>query len=106
MDDKAKALALDIAKDLDGELGGGIVAELQRDNKTRAFGLNEAAAIAGLILSGVQIALQFLSDKKISALEAHLEASLPKPGKVSPAKRASIIRNVLEKISGGGPKGS
>lgn len=50
--------------------------------------------------------MQFLSDKKISALEAQLEANLPKPGKVSPAKRASIIRKVLEKFSGSGPKAS
>jgi mono/diheme cytochrome c family protein len=102
MEDKAKALALELAQDLDGELGGGVAAAMRDDNKTRDFGLSEAAAAAGLILAGVQIAMQYLSDKKMAALEAYLEANMPKPSKVTPAKRTSIIRKVLEKFSKSG----
>jgi hypothetical protein len=102
MDDKAnaEALALELAKDLDGELGGGVAAALQDGGSTRAFGIGEAAAAAGLIMSAVQIAMQYYSDKKMAALEAYLEANLPKPGVVSDAKRASIIRRVLAKFTG------
>jgi hypothetical protein len=104
MDDNAKATALELAKDLDGELGGGVAAAMEGGGGTRAFGVGEAAAAAGLIMGAVQIAMQYYSDKKMAALEAYLEANLPKPEKVSEAKRASIIRRVLEKFTGSGQK--
>ena len=100
MDDNAKAVALELAKDLDGELGGGVAAAMEGGSQTRAFGIGEAAAAAGLIMSAVQMAMQYYSDKKMAALEAYLEANLPKPGVVSDAKRANIIRKVLAKFTG------
>ena len=108
MDEKAnaEALALELAKDLDGELGGGVAAALQDGDSTRAFGIGEAAAAAGLIMGAVQIAMQYYSDKKMAALEAYLEANLPKPEKVSEAKRASIIARVLQKFGGLGQNAS
>lgn len=106
MDEKAnaEALALELAQDLDGELGGGVAAAMEGGAETRAFGIGEAAAAAGLIMGAVQIAMQYYSDKKMAALEAHLETNLPKTEKVSEAKRASIIRRVLEKFTGSGQK--
>jgi hypothetical protein len=106
MDDNAKALALELARDLDGELGGGVSAAMQDESNTRAFGIGEAAVAAGLIMNAVQMAMQYLSDKKMTALEVYLEEHLAKPGKVSEAKRASIIRKVIEKFSGSGQKAS
>ena len=102
MDEKAnaEALALELAKDLDGELGGGVAAAMEGGAETRAFGISEAAVAAGLIMGAVQMAMQYYSDKKMAALEAYLEANLPKPAAVSEAKRASIIRRVLAKFTG------
>ncbi len=100
MDNKAKALALELAKDLDSELGGGVAAAMEGGAETRAFGIDDAVAAAGLIMSAVQIAMQYYSDKRMAALETHLEANLPKPAVVSDAKRASIIRRVLAKFTG------
>jgi hypothetical protein len=104
MDESPKALALELAQDLDSELGGGVVTALRDDNKTRSFGLNEAALMADLILSAIQIAMEYLSDKKTGALDAYLEANLPKPGEVSAAKRADIIRAVLKRFADSGQK--
>lgn len=98
MDDNEKVVALELARELDGELGGGVVAAMQDECSNRSFGLSEAATLAGLILSAVQIAMQYLSDKKITELDARLEAHLPQPNKVSSAKRTRIIRKVSEKF--------
>jgi hypothetical protein len=99
MDDNAKAMALELAQDLDSELGGGVVAAIQDGSSTRAFGISEAAAAAGLIMSAVQIVMQYYSDKKMTALEAYLDEHLHKPSQITPAKRANIISKVKEKFS-------
>jgi hypothetical protein len=97
---EAKVLALELAQELDGELGGGVAAALRDDGKTRAFGLTEAVAAAGLLFNGVQLAMQWASDKKMAELQAMLEEKLGKPDKVSPEKRASIIRRIVERFRG------
>ena len=97
---KAETLALELAQELDGELGGGVAAAMQNDGKTRDFGavVSVATALAGLIMSAVQIVMQLQSDKKMAELEALLNAQLPKPDKVSAEQRASVIRKVLRKF--------
>ena len=97
---KAETLALELALELDGELGGGVAAAMQDDGKTRDFGavVSVATALAGLIMSAVQIVMQLQSDKKMAELEALLNAQLPKPDKVSSEQRASVIRKVLRKF--------
>ena len=98
MNDDLKAMALDIAMQLDRELGGGIVNFIRRDNKSRTVGFDEAAALAGLILGAIQIGMQYYSDKKMSLLQAYLEEHLPRSERISPAKRAIVIETVAEKI--------
>ena len=99
---KAETLALELAQELDGELGGsgGVAAAMQDDGKTRDFGavVSVATALAGLIMSAVQIVMQLQSDKKMAELETLLNAQLPKPDKVSAEQRASVIRKVLRKF--------
>jgi hypothetical protein len=101
MDSTAKQAALELAQELDGELGGGVAAALQDENSSRTFGVGEAAALAGLIMGAVQMVMQHLSDKKMANLQAYLEEHLPKSGKVSQEKRATVIRNVLRKFGAG-----
>lgn len=103
MNDQAKAATLELAEELDGEFGGGVVAALQDGNKTRDIfaAMGVGATIAGLLMSAVQIVMQWQSDKRIADLEALLNNGLPKPDKVTPEQRTSIIRKVLAKFGGG-----
>lgn len=102
MGDTAKAAELELAQELDGELGGGVVAALQDGNQTRDIfaAMSVAATVAGLLMSAVQIVMQWQSDKKIADLEALLNNGLPKPDKVTPEQRTSIIHKVLAKFRG------
>lgn len=100
MDKKARAAVLELAQELDTELGGGVTAALLNENKTRDFGqaVSAAPALVGLIMGAVQIVMQLRSDKKMANLQAFLEEHLPKPDNVSSEQRASIICKVLSKL--------
>jgi hypothetical protein len=69
---------------------------------TRAFGLglSEAAAAAGLLMSCIQLAWQYASDKRLNEILDRLEKDAPKPEKVSEEKRRSIIQRVAAKFTG------
>jgi hypothetical protein len=100
MADEAKALALELAREFDGGYGGEVTAALHDMSQSRAFGVSEALAVAGLLLAGVQTAMQWKSDRKAEDLQALLNELLGRPEKVSEEKRAGIIRRIVEKFRG------
>ena len=100
-------IALELANDLAGEFGDEFVSETekrlnsaQQGTRSFTFGISEAAAAAGLLLSCIQIAWQYASDKRMNELLERLEKDAPKPEKVSEEKRRSIIQRVAEKFTG------
>jgi hypothetical protein len=100
MTDDPKALAFELARDFDGEYGGRVSAALRDMGQSRSFGLGDALGVAGLLLSGVQIAMQWKSDKQMSDLRTLLDEMLGRPEKVSADKRASVIGRIVARFRG------
>lgn len=100
MEDEAKAIALELAREFDGDYGGGVSVALRNMGQSRDFGFGEALGVAGLLLSGVQIVMQRKSDRKAVELEKLLNELLGRPEKVSAEKRAGVIRRIIERFHG------
>ena len=104
-------IAMELANDLAGDFGDEFVGETKKrlsaaEQGTRSltFGISEAAAAAGLLLSCIQLAWQYATDKRMNDLLARLEEHAPKPVKVSEEKRRSIIQRVAEKFTSSTPE--
>ena len=104
-DARKSDIAREIALELKPEFGEEIVAETEKrlsEQGTRGFGVtpSDAAAVAGLILGCIQLALQYVSDKRMDELFKTLKEEAPKPPQISEEKRDGIIQRIAAKFSG------
>lgn len=104
-DARSADIARELALELQPEFGDEVVAETEKrlsGQGTRAFGvtLSDAAAVAGLVLACIQLALQYASDKRMDELFKTLKAEAPTPPQISEEKRDGIIKRVLAKFTG------
>ncbi len=94
----------DLARAVAAEMGGDVAAETEkalRGETSRAFGIGEAMAVAGFIAQCAQIGLMLYQSHRDSAtLTAKLVAAAPASPRIDDAKRGSIIRKVLAKLTG------
>jgi hypothetical protein len=95
----------EIAADLAPEFGDDFVTAVekqlaQQGRRGGEFGWSEAIALAGLLLTCVQIAIQLRAKSDKEDLPPKLEADAPKPEGVSDEKRRTIIRCVADWFSG------
>jgi hypothetical protein len=91
----------EIARSLTPEFGDEFVAAVekrlaQQGKRGGEFGWSEAIALAGLLLTCVQIAIDLRSAKGHDDLSRKLDTEAPKPEGVSAEKRRAITQRVAD----------
>ena len=99
-------IALEVARELAGEYGEAVVAEVEKRLRSTGDGrrsfeetVSAAAAVASVVIGCIQVYLQYRSDRQFDELSKRLEDEAPEPDQLTKEKRLGIIKRVLTKLT-------